>query len=152
VPVFVGLALAALGALLWAAWSVRGAARGRDAAVGGDGTNADLLWSLAIVVAVLIAPHLNAHDLVVLILPGWLITASVIAGVWDGRRARLWLLIAGAVYLPFPVVELAGQPLLWAILPTVLALSLAVVLLAWRLVGLRRPGGSRWLRTAVGSR
>ncbi len=152
VPVFVGLALAALGALLWAAWSVRGAARGRGANVGGVGMNADLLWSLAIVVAVLIAPHLNAHDLIVLILPGWLITASVIAGAWDGKRARLWFLIAGAVYLPFPVVELAGQPLLWAIPPTVLALSLAVVLLAWRLVGLRRAGGSRWLRAAVGSR
>jgi len=69
-PLFIALAVLTLGGFLWVWWRVQ--RRG--------GAGAQTVWALALVVTILISPHLNPHDLSILIAPAWLICSQVLVG------------------------------------------------------------------------
>jgi len=114
----------------------------------------DVLWSLACLVAILIAPHLYIHDLVLLILPAWLIVArsgtlparSVAARSWS---AALWCGYALAFSSLFRAEDLPALPVVPGLL-LLLAMMIALLRQVFRsdeshqrpapLVGLDRAG------------
>jgi len=79
------LTILSLGLLCSAWWWSRGA--GVEARAGWQ----DVLWSLACLIAVLIAPHLYIHDLVILILPAWLIVSKSVPILSRHIAARVWI-------------------------------------------------------------
>jgi hypothetical protein len=96
-----------------------------------DPTRWDLLWALTVVVAVLISPHLNPHDLSLLIFPAWIAGAYAMSTVWYrwvsvGVLAVLW-----AGYLLAPLAMYAEDPGIFVI-PSVLLMSVGAVLLGWQ--------------------
>ena len=110
------LTLLSLGLLIWAWWST---AAPRPA----PGTWAwDRRWAMTLLLALLVNPHLQLHDLALALVPGWILAAHARATV-DWRLAAWlgvgWALGLFALYrgmpLPLTVLWLAGTGgwLLW---------------------------------------
>ena len=112
------LTLLAFGGLLWAWWRARGELRGAA-----WGESADLLWALACLLAVLVAPHLYTHDLTTLALPAWIIVARLIVGARERAVALRW----------------SAAP----VVPTVSLFALAAVLLIRQIGGTARVTAAR---------
>ena len=115
----------AFGGLGWAWWRARGALR--------DGTwsiSADLLWALACLLAVLVAPHLYTHDLTTLALPAWIIVARLIVGARGRAAAFGWSALIWSVYLlGFLLPTVADRWPAAPVVPTVILFALAAGLL-----------------------
>jgi hypothetical protein len=132
-----GLTAASLALLGWAWWRLRRPddrrpAGATAATVEPDRRARDLLWALTGVVAVLVSPHLNPHDLALLLFPAWIAGAYATSGAWDAGQSRLWLALLWAGYL-LPLALYAGPRPAVAVVPSVLLLATAAGLLAWQL-------------------
>jgi hypothetical protein len=134
-PLASGLALLTLGGLAWAAWRARSGRRGTTWTA-----RHDFLWALACVAAVLVAPHLNAHDLTILALPAWIVVARLVAGRAD-RAARGWAALLWAVYLlALLIPTIADRYPAAPVVPKVTLFAVAALLLGWQVIG--SPGTS----------
>jgi hypothetical protein len=96
-----------------------------------DPTRWDLLWAVTAIVAVLISPHLNPHDLSLLLFPAWIAGAYAMSTVWHkwvsiGMLAVLW-----AAYLLAPLTMYQDNLALFVI-PSVLHMTAGALLLAWQ--------------------
>jgi hypothetical protein len=91
----------------------------------------DLIWALAGITAVLISPHLNPHDLTLLIFPAWIIGSYASSGVWSSSTSRMWFFILWAGYAIGPLILVNPQS---AVLPGVLLMVVASVLLARQII------------------
>jgi hypothetical protein len=77
----------------------------------------DLLWALGVVTAILISPHLNPHDLMLLIFPGWVILYSVQTRVLSQRLNATWNPLLQILYLIMPIsFFVRAAPSLWVVL------------------------------------
>jgi hypothetical protein len=154
-PLYVLLVAATLGLLGLVWWRVRHVVLARPEPAAGspdlDGQGAqlrpafDMFWALVGLAAVLVSPHLNPHDLTLLIFPAWIIAAYVINGRTLAVPANRWLTLLGAYFLLLSVgLSVLGD------LPTVL---LSVPVLAVALVWLVREAlhGSMELSSPVSS-
>lgn len=128
------LTILALGGLIWAWWRARGELRD-----GSWGVSADLLWALACLLAVLVAPHLYTHDLTTLALPAWIIVARLIVGARDRAAAFRWFALLWSVYLlGFLLPTVADRWPAAPVVPTVALFALAAVLLIRQIGGVAR--------------
>jgi hypothetical protein len=135
---FLSLSALSIGVLCWAWWHTREGARAHDGTA-----QADLVWALTCIVALLTALHLNPHDLTLLIVPAWIVAAYVTStggGRWGGPLSRLWLLLLWTGYLLRWLLLLDSSPVA-EVVPTVLLLALAAGLLAWQIMRRRARGG-----------
>jgi hypothetical protein len=129
------LTLLAFGGLGWAWWRARGALRHDN-----WGVSADLLWALACLLAVLVAPHLYTHDLTTLALPAWIIVARLIVGAREQAVAFRWSALLWSVYLlGFLLPTVADRWPAAPVVPTVILFAVAAVLL------IRQIGGVAWV-------
>ena len=118
-PVFVGLSALSIGLVVWAWWRVRDR-RAQTTPSSQAAERRDLLWSLAGIVAVLDATHLNPHDLTLLLFPAWLVAAHVLSGRWERATSRLWLWLLWTIFALAPLtliprVGVIAVPLLLAV-------------------------------------
>ncbi len=90
----------------------------------------DLLWALAGIAALLTSLHLNPHDLTLLVFPAWIIGAYASSGLWSRAFSRLWLVI---LWVGWALAPLTLWPTL-IVIPGVLLMTLACLLLSWRLI------------------
>ncbi|HEU5329267.1 MAG TPA: glycosyltransferase family 87 protein [Thermomicrobiales bacterium] len=127
-PCVVGLSLLTVGLLLLAWWRAHPAGQGAGTA-GQD----DLIWALAILVAVPASLHLLPHDLSALVLPAWLLGRRALNGAWPTSLSRGWLALLGGGYLCSWLPLLASDAPAVAVIPTVSLLGAAIGLLAWQL-------------------
>lgn len=137
-PVAAALSLATLTALGWGWWrtgrvpAAAGGAAGRAAA--GWGLRDDLRWAFTIAATLLLAQHLYHHDLVLLIIPAWLIVSRVATGELAGGRGWLiGLAVGGAV--PLVTFFIATAPAV--IVPSALTLIALAGAIGWA-IGRRR--------------
>jgi hypothetical protein len=128
-PALIGVTALSLGVLVWCWWrwhSTAGRARVARPAVE---PVPDLLWALAVVVTVLVSPHLYVHDLTALILPAWIVAARATGGTWSPRLSRTWLGVLWLVY-GVPLLSLwPAAPSATVVVPSVLCLVLTGALL-----------------------
>jgi hypothetical protein len=128
-PAYVLLSLASVGLIAWAWLHTRDAAStGEDALT--PRPQSDLLWALSGILAVLISPHLNPHDLTLLIFPAWIIGAYAASGFWSAANSRIWFAILWTGYALGPVVQVSDTG---AVLPSVLLMATAALLLVRQL-------------------
>jgi hypothetical protein len=107
--------------------------------------NRDLLWALVGIVAVLISPHLNPHDLTLLIFPAWILGTYAASGATGQRLSRAWVAILWAGYAVLPLsfavqglsTSSTGDSTSIVVLPSVLLMAGAAALLIWQLT--RQP-------------
>ncbi len=104
----IGLSVATVAYLGWYWWRSRHTLR-----------STSLLWSMAIIVALLVAPHTNPHELTLLIIPFWLVAAIVPRSLLSPR----WLVLAGIAYSLRWLALLPGYPAT-TVLPSVALLVL----------------------------
>ncbi|HEX8600880.1 MAG TPA: glycosyltransferase family 87 protein [Chloroflexia bacterium] len=64
--------------------------------------NSDVLWALAGLLAVFAAPNLSAHDLTLLIFPGWIIGIYALTNRFGRRASAGWRIALAAGYTLFP--------------------------------------------------
>jgi hypothetical protein len=82
-----------------------------------DAAAANLLWALAVVTAILIAPHLNPHDLMLLIMPGWILVHTIQKGDLMPKLRALCLNLLRVIYLVMVVAFFSGgDSAIWVIL------------------------------------
>jgi hypothetical protein len=108
-PLYGLLAVATLGLLGMVWWRTRSATRTMPETAATspdwDGQSAqlrpafDMRWALVGLAVVLISPHLNPHDLTLLIFPAWIIAAYAMNGRTLAIPAGRWLVLLGAYYL-----------------------------------------------------
>jgi len=121
------LTVASLGLLVGAWWGSRGG-EGEGRAM-----RQESLWSLTCLVAVLIAPHLYIHDLVILILPAWLIVARVLPVLAGSVTARIWLVALWCGYaLAFSALFRAEDTPALPVVPGLLLLIAMMIALLWQ--------------------
>jgi len=89
----------------------------------------DLAWALSVVMVLLGSPHVNTHDLVLLLLPGALIAGHCLRS----REAPGWLALLWASYLapPLTLLLIIHHPALRFTVVTTVLLGLAL----WRELG-----------------
>ena len=129
----VAASLASVGLLAWT-WlrsRHRYALDRIDEALVLDPTRWDLLWALTVVVAVLISPHLNPHDLSLLIFPAWIVGAYAMSTVWPKWVSVAALAVLWGGYLLAPLTMYAEDPVLFVV-PSVLLMAAGALLLAWQ--------------------
>jgi hypothetical protein len=142
-PLYVLLALASMVVLGWAWLHHAVQAHEADTLEGAPppDTRLDLMWALTTIVALLISPHLNPHDLSLLIFPAWVIGAHAAQGRWGGL-SRLWVLLLWVGYALYPVTfvvsGLSGNAGL-SVVPGVLLMAVAAGLLALQIGGYIGP-------------
>ncbi|HEY8599493.1 MAG TPA: glycosyltransferase family 87 protein [Thermomicrobiales bacterium] len=125
------LTIMTFGGLGWAWWRARGVLRAET-----WGVSADLLWALACLLAVLVAPHLYTHDLTTLALPAWIIVARLIVGARDRAAAVRWSALLWSVYLlGFLLPTVADRWPAAPVVPTVILFAVAAVLLIRQIDG-----------------
>lgn len=97
-----------------------------------DAQTSNLLWALGIVTAILVAPHLNVHDLMLLIFPAWVMVYTAQQGELSPKVRVLWLPMLKMLYLLMAVAFLAGAALpIWVIFNvSLLAFGTALLLVA----------------------
>lgn len=128
-PALIGVTALSLGVLVWCWWRWHSTAGRVRVARPAAEPLPDLLWALAVVVAVLISPHLYIHDLTVLILPVWIIASRATGGTWSPRLSRAWLAVLWLVY-GVPLLSLwPAAPSATVVVPSVLCLVLTGALL-----------------------
>lgn len=125
------LSAATVGALVWAWWRLR---------VSNDDQANDILWALAVPVAILVAPHLYIHDLTILILPAWLAVRLIAGRVWSGWPGHAWLALLWLGYLLglaslFRIEEYPA----WPTVPGILVIAALAGLLLWTTTTFTRP-------------
>ena len=157
IPLYVLLALGSVGLAGWA-WLHHAVQAHEAQTLPGappTGTRLDLIWALVGIVALLMSPHLNPHDLTLLIFPAWIIgahAASASASSEWGGLSRLWLALLWVGYALYPVTfvlsGVAGSPGL-SVLPDVLLMAGAAVLLALQIGGYIGPGPTRPAQTGI---
>jgi hypothetical protein len=93
-------------------------------------TNAKmLLWAHGLLTAILIAPHLNPHDLTLMIFPAWVILFAVQSGNLPRWLSVVWLSLLGALYFVMAAVfGFGANTSLWVV-PNVLLLAFGTLLL-----------------------
>jgi hypothetical protein len=160
VPAFLLLGLLTLGLVAWCAVRVPATASTKPSVrSGSEGLAADcnldpnhnayrpghdLLWALVGVSAVLTSPHLNPHDLTLLLLPAWIIAAYATSGLWQARTSAFWLLVLWAGYAIIPLTFYASMDLGWpartviTVFPIVAVMGMAAVQLARQIAHTRR--------------
>lgn len=132
-PLFALLSVLTIGAFLLVWWRSRHAGPAASEAV----------WALALLVAVLIAPHLNPHDLSVLIVPSWIVTSRVVAGAWGVAAAPLWFGLLWAGFWAAPLALSQERVPAISVVPSVLLLVVMAGLLAWQsMVAAPRPSAT----------
>jgi hypothetical protein len=127
-PVVASLTVISLIALLWVWWRARG-----DVGVGESGGMAGHTWAAGCVAAVLIAPHLYIHDLLLLAFPAWIIVSRIASGVYGAPLSRLWLVLLWFIYLFTLLFQLIAD--LWPavpVVPTILLIAAAAAVLVWQ--------------------
>ena len=135
------LSLASLGLLLRAWWGARGGIEVRA-------LRHDALWSLTCLVAILIAPHLYIHDLVLLILPAWLIVARALPALARSHAARLWLVALWCGYgLAFSALFRAEEIPALPVVPLLFLLIAMLAALLWQTLKRGEPGTQTVLST-----
>jgi hypothetical protein len=143
-PWSVSLTVASVGVLVWAARRPRMEEPGARESRGTSGTaiQIDLLWALTGVVAVLAAPHLNPHDLTLLIFPGWIAGTYAASRVWSRRVSNRWLFLLWADYVLLPLgFYIAGPERTGlSVVPSVGLMSAAAYLLARQVHSASRRG------------
>jgi hypothetical protein len=84
----------------------------------------DLAWALSVVMVVLGSPHVNTHDLVLLLVPGALVASRCL----PGDDAPRWLALLWACYLapPLTLLLIIHHPLLRFTVLTAVLLGLAL--------------------------
>ncbi|MGN6565480.1 MAG: glycosyltransferase family 87 protein, partial [Thermomicrobiales bacterium] len=102
----IGFTGASVGWLCWCWWRARH-----------DQHDELLLWGLAIVVALLVGPHVNPHELTLLIVPAWIVVARAPAA----GPSRLWLVLLWGTYGLRWLTLLPGYPAV-AVIPSVVLL------------------------------
>jgi hypothetical protein len=117
---------ASVGWLCWCWWRARH-----------DRDDEMLLWGMAIVVALLTAPHVNPHELTLLIVPAWIVVARTPAA----GPSRLWLVLLWGAYGLRWLTLLPGYPAV-AVIPSVLLLAAMLVLLGRAIRPLNTQGRS----------
>jgi hypothetical protein len=127
-PLYILLSLASVGLVVWAWLRSRHAPESEPMQPQKPAT--DLIWALAGITAVLISPHLNPHDLTLLIFPAWIIGSYASSGAWSGSTSRMWFFILWAGYAVGPLILVNPQS---AVLPGVFLMAVASVLLAWQI-------------------
>lgn len=132
------LSFGTLAALLWVGWRARLAFR----APAWD-MRTDLYWACAIFLAILVAPHLYLHDLTALVLPAWIIVASLRADIWPDGCARVWPALLGTIAVIGLLVQLTADRWPGALMAVTALLCLsAALLLGWRCVHFSTPLGA----------
>lgn len=139
------LSLLSLG-LLFGAWWWSG---------GGEATaqpaRQDVLWSLTCLVAVLIAPHLYIHDLVILILPAWLIVARSLPVISRSIAARIWICaLWGGYLLAFSSLFRAEVVPALPVVPGLLMLIAMMIALLWQALKQGELHHRSWLSARLG--
>lgn len=139
-PFYVLMSLLSVALLIWAWYR----SRGLPLSMEGEGTGRgeyrpvwDILWALAVVLSVLVSPHLNPHDLTLLIFPAWIVGAYAASGIWGKTASRVWTALLVGGYLLFPItLALVGDTGNQAIVvvPSVLLLAGIAWLLAHQIV------------------
>ena len=115
--------------------------------MGAEGTARwDLLWALAGVVAVVTSPHLNPHDLTLLIFPAWIVGTHIMSSGWPKWLSTLWLFVLWVGYA-LPPLTLYQDNTALAVIPSVGIMAASILLLAWQL-GFGKP---RTVESAVRS-
>ena len=76
-------------------------------------------------IAVLTSPHLNPHDLTLLIFPGWIIAAYAVRGNWNGRLSAIWLAL---LWLGYVLPSLGDPGAL--VIPSVVLMAVVTMMLA----------------------
>ncbi|MDQ3929479.1 MAG: glycosyltransferase 87 family protein, partial [Chloroflexota bacterium] len=99
--------------------------------------NWDLLWALAGLLAVFVAPNPGSHDLTLLIFPGWIIGIYALSARFGRRASLAWRLILTLGYGLFPA-SLVWQGMGGDASLLVLA-SAAIMLVAVLWLGFRLP-------------
>lgn len=129
VPVSVVLMFGSLILLVWAWWGTYTQNRTSTADLNHT-IQRDLLWSLTCITAVLLPNHLYLHDLLLLLLPAWLLATHAVNGSWPTTTARLWLGLLWANHLVlFFTLFSNGIPGI-AVIPSVVLLATVAILLA----------------------
>lgn len=152
-PLYLLLTLASIGLVVWAMWRA-GLAGGsaRQIEVSPRPLKGDLLWALVGIMAVLISPHLNPHDLTLLIFPAWILGTYAASGAGGKRLSRVWLAILWAGYAILPLAFGAqavidgptstGDNTAIVVIPSVLLMAGAAGLLLWQLNRQNKSEGS----------
>jgi hypothetical protein len=95
--------------------------------------NSDVLWALAGLLAVFAAPNLSAHDLTLLIFPGWVIGIYAMTNRFGRRASAVWRLALAVGYAIFPislVLQGADADASWLVLASAVLMLAAVLWLA----------------------
>jgi hypothetical protein len=129
-PFYVLASLASIGLLVWAWLRSREAIERVRLQTYSEGW--DLMWALAVIVAVVTSLHLNPHDLALLIFPAWIIGAYAMSGEWSRPVSTTWLVLLWVGYLLPPLTLYQGNNAL-AVVPSVLVMVVAAGLLTWQL-------------------
>ena len=103
--------------------------------------NRDLLWALVGIVALLVSPHLNPHDLTLLIFPAWILGTYAASGAGGRSLSRAWVAILWAGYAILPLAFAAQgssrgpaeDNTSIVVVPSVLLMVGASALLVWQL-------------------
>ena len=149
-PLYLLLTLASIGLVVWAMWRA-GLASGQaeQNAISPRPQKGDLLWALVGIAALLISPHLNPHDLTLLIFPAWILGTYAASGAGGKRLSRVWGAILWAGYAIMPLA-FAAQGVInrrtsdnsaIVVVPSVLLMAGAASLLIWQLTRRRGEGG-----------
>jgi hypothetical protein len=130
-PLVVAASAASIALVVWTWLRSRRPHESADEPVVLEPTRWDLIWALTVVVAVLISPHLNPHDLSLLIFPAWIAGAYAMSTVWYKWVSVAVLGVLWAGYLLAPLAMYADNPALFVI-PNVLLMAAGALLLAWQ--------------------
>lgn len=128
IPIVAGLSLATIVALAWVAWRARPLLRAPVWDM-----RMDLFWAFAVLLAILVAPHLYLHDLTALVIPAWIVVATLHAGLWPIALARSWPVLFWTISaVSLPVHLTANRWPAGLIVVTALLCPCAAVFLGWR--------------------
>ena len=127
-PIVAGLSYVTIAALIWVGWR---ACLLLHTPIWNVRT--DLFWAFAVLLAILVAPHLYLHDLTALVIPAWIVVATLPTGLWPVALTRLWPVLFWAISAVSLPVHLTGNR--WPaglIVFTALLCLCAAALLGWR--------------------
>lgn len=103
----------------------------------------NLLWALGVVTAILISPHLNPHDLMLLIFPAWIVVHAIQESLLPAKLAMIWMHLLRVLYLIMPIALFTRSDLpVWVIL-NVSLLGVSCLLLLISLTSLHQDARVR---------
>lgn len=114
-----------------------------------DGSNRvialNVLWALGTVTAILVSPHLNPHDLTLLIFPGWIMVYTIQNSDLPKRLSVYWAYLLKVIYLIVPVVFLTSGDSPLGVILNVSALALSTWLFVVTIKSTHMWGGTSQL-------